>query len=344
MDSFDDGLLNGDTYDYKRYNNVSARPTPSTSYGRFGTKGVRLGDSANDYLQVVPGSSDDTIIVGLAAKVINVGGSTFENLLYLYDTANGYLNGQVYINLNGAIGFRNGNNEDQGSSAVGAVPMGTWCYIEVKVVFHPTAGTVDIRVNGTSVLSLTAKDTVNNIGDNDCGTMNICTATSGSIHDVYIDDLVIMDSTGSTNNAFLGDVKVVALLPNGNGNSSQMTGSDGNSTDNYLLVDDDPVVTTDYVESSTVNDHDSYAMENLGFTPTSVYGVQVSLVAQKDDTGARSMKPMLRTGSTDYYGTQVALSTSWAAIREIWDVNPNTTNAWTGTEIDGIEVGQEVSA
>lgn len=344
MDGFDDGLFDASTFNYKGYQATGDRPSPSTSHGRFGTKGVRIGDTVNDYMQRTGLETSDTLIVGAAINIVNVGGTTGEFLYAFYDSV-GQINGFLDINLDGSVTYINGDGQNQGSSAAGAVPIGSWIYFEVKVKFNATTGTVDVRVNGTSILSLTGKDTMDNSGLAECGILNITTPGSGGLHDVYMDDLVIMDDLGSAPyNDFLGDVHIETLFPNGNGNSSQMTGSDGNSTDNYLLVDEDPIVLTDYVESSTVNDHDSYAMDNLSATPTTIYGIQIYLVAQKDDTGARSMRPMLRTGSTDYYGTGVALGTGWAGIGEIWEQNPNTTAAWTGANIDAIEVGQEVSA
>jgi hypothetical protein len=68
----------------------------------------------------------------------------------------------------------------------------------------------------------------------------------------------------------------------------------------------------------------------------------VATVEQKDDSGTKFMRTVARTGGTDYVGSSVALAESWAGRFEVWSENPGTTAAWTVTEINALEVGQEV--
>ena len=74
------------------------------------------------------------------------------------------------------------------------------------------------------------------------------------------DDVYLMAGTGDE---FLGDCTVATLLPTGNGFVNQFVGSDGNSTDNYLLVDEQPPSSTDYVGSATTGQQDLYTLTNL---------------------------------------------------------------------------------
>jgi hypothetical protein len=106
--------------------------------------------------------------------------------------------------------------------------------------------------------------------------------------------MYLLDTAGAAPyNDFLGDVRVIRMLPNNNGVSSQLVGSDGNSTDNYLLVDEMPVATSDYVGSLTVGNRDLYELSDL---PTSglVYATQPVVWATKTDVGARSLKLLQR--------------------------------------------------
>jgi len=335
MDGFDDDLCNAG---YKGY--IGQSPTGSdisTTYGRFSTKGARIGDITNDYLDRATGSTNDTIILGFGGYIANL--SNADVFVRLLDS--GIVQIQFRLYDDGSISaFR--SSTLLGNSGPNKFLEDVWQYWEIKVKIANTGGTVDVRVNGVSILSLSSQDTQQSA--NAYVTNWQVAGGSGYIEEFWIDDLVVMDGSGSSPyNNFLGDIHVELILPDGNGNSSGMSGSDGNSTDNYLLVDDNPVVTTDYVEATTEGTKDTYAMENLSAATTaSVYGIQVALVEQKDDSNAKYMRPVIRRSSTDYVGTSISLSTSWAGDMQIWEQDPSTAANWTVTNINGLEVGQEV--
>lgn len=337
MDSFDLGL---ESYNYPLVSTLY--PTASTSYGRGGTKGVYLGDSPNDYLDRYVANTDATIVVGFA---MNHRATPTANdvLLYLYDGSTPQLNIRWVTGDKFRVCLGTSTTAIC-ESAVNTWPYQEWFYFEFKALISNTVGTVELRVNGTSVCSATSVDTQDSANAY-VDRFRIAHTVSGYIHQIWIDDLYVLNGVSAgtpANNDFLGDISVKALLPNGNGNSSGMTGSDGNSTDNYLLVDEDPVVTADYVESDTQGTKDTYAMETLSDTNVSVLGVQTSIVQAKDDSGTKYLRTVLRTESTDYVGTSRALSETYTVENDIWDENPNTSVAWTTTQIGAVEVGQEV--
>jgi hypothetical protein len=192
---------------------------------------------------------------------------------------------------------------------------------------------------------LTSQDTKNTANATANG-VRLGTSASTPGADWDFDDLYICDGAGSTNNNFLGDCRVDAFAANGNGNSSQLTGSDGNSTDNYLLVDDATTIDDDttYVEHATVGNKDTYACANMSHTPTSIFGVQVCANAKKDDAGAKSLCTVTRSGGADTDGATQALSTSYTYYREILEQDPNGPIAWTATNFNAAEFGIKVAA
>lgn len=353
MDSFDTGLSESNTVNYKNYDfTTSAVPTPSTSYGRLGTKGVYLGDAPNRTIHMTSGTplatnTNDTIIIGMAINMQAVGAPINEVLMYLQDGGTPQLAIRWHTDGNLRVCLGTSTTSITGAeSGIGVMPVDEWGYLEIKAKINNTTGTIDVKWNGTSIISVSSVDT-QNTANAYVNALQIAGGSSGWVHGIWMDDFVILNGAGSSPyNDFLGDVHIENLLPNGNGNSSQMTGSDGNSTDNYLLVDEDPALAspTEYVGSATVNDHDTYAMENLSNSNVTVYGIMTSLVSQKDDAGAKSLRAVIRTGATDYNGTTKSLGTSWAGQFDIWEQNPNTVADWTATEINGLEVGQEVLA
>jgi hypothetical protein len=133
----------------------------------------------------------------------------------------------------------------------------------------------------------------------------------------------------------------------GNGANSALVGSDGNSVDNYLLVDD-PAINHDsdttYVESPTVGAKDTYAASNLPTPALSIVGAGTVVVARKTDAGSRAIKTVVRSGGVNYQGAdEHFLSTSYAAYRSMFLQNPNGPAAWNETTVNAMEAGVEVT-
>lgn len=228
------------------------------------------------------------------------------------------------------------------ATGASALTIGTWYYIEVYATIANTGGRCTVKVNGVTVIDFTG-DTMNG------GTLTSIDqirfygdgySTAGSLK-TYYDDVYVCDANGTVNNTFLGDIQVQTLLPNGNGASSAWVGSDGNSTDNYLLVDEVPVVTTSYVGSATADAIDEYAFTDVTGTP-SVYGVMIRAIAQKTDSGSRSLGLMTRISTTDYVSSDQALAVGFAAVETIQETSPATSSAWTASEVSGAQFGVKV--
>jgi hypothetical protein len=249
----------------------------------------------------------------------------------------------VYRNTSGYIEIRrNGVGGTLLATGTTIIPLSSWFYMEASATISDTVGEVHVRLNGsgTDEVSYTG-DTKNGGTATTIDKILVATVVGGA--NVWFTDIYVLNDTGSApNNAFLGDVTVRTLSPNGNGNSSQLLGSDGNSTDNYLLVDEKPFSSADYVGSATTGQKDTYALTDLPATVTSVYGVQVNASMHKSDAGAGQARAVIRTGSTDYGGATHALSTGAITYHEFYEQNPNTTSAWTPSDVNGLEAGMEV--
>lgn len=238
----------------------------------------------------------------------------------------------------GVLSARRSTTEVANSGAR-VLPTNEWHYIEVKTTVADTGGIFVVRVDG--------EEWINYTGD----TKNAGTATtidriqwSGPSGTWRIDDVYVCDGIGATSNDFLGDVKVETLLPNGNGVTSQWVGSDGNSVDNYALVDEVPANTTDYVASPTIGNRDLYEFGNLQMTSGQVIGVQPTYYGQKSDAGAASIIDVARLadGTVDT-GPSKALSTTWSqAAGKVREAKPGG-GAWTISDVNGAQFGVEVA-
>jgi hypothetical protein len=339
VEGFDDGL-------YTKRGYVGAGGAVDAAYGRNG-KGVRLGDnySAGFIVGTAGFTSDATIILG--ANVYIAATSPANAYIFglhsaSYSSTSSYGCVVRYDEVNKRL-FVSDVTGTINTAAVNSVLIGAWYHIELKVTANNTTGSWELRVDGDTYLSAINRDT-SRLSIPDPYIMFVGSSTL-DIDAAYCDDVHICDSTGSFNNDFLGISKVVTLLPNGNGNSSVMVGSDGNSVDNYLLVDNNaaiPPAVTEYVGGATEGDKDTYAMEDLAGTPT-VHGVVTSIYATKSDVGAKYMRPVIRSGGTDYPGTSKALPTTPAYISqdEAWEVDPATSTTWLYGGVNSAEVGQE---
>lgn len=227
------------------------------------------------------------------------------------------------------------------SSSNGIITYGAWQHIELKATINDTTGAVEVRLNGVAVITLSSVDTRN------AGSAGIDRFSIGQIDPigshVRFCDLAIWNSSGSSNNNFLGDCRVDTIFPTSDGTYTAFTPSTGSS--HYALVDEASVNTSDYNDGASSGDRDSYGMGNLtALTSSTVYGVQVAAAVQKDDAGARSAGTMVRSGSTNSDGAGAALSTSQVFICEIYEQDPNATAAWTESTVNAMEAGVKVTA
>src|SRR5690606_30464139 len=142
--------------------------------------------------------------------------------------------------------------------AASTVAFTSWGRIEVYYKFDNN-GQIIVRLNGTEVINYSGDTAVS-------GTYikYVDLRNQGSTTNASFDDVAINDTTGSEQNSWPGHGHIRMLLPNGNGSSSEWMGSDGNSTDNYLLVDDpgSSLVDADatYVYATEGNKTDDYQL------------------------------------------------------------------------------------
>lgn len=318
---------------------TNASMSVSSGSGRRGSNALSYSaGSARNVVKTL--DAQGTWVIGSAWKFSVFSTGTIE-LMSLLDA--GTRQCELRLNTDGTLSItRNGTVLGTTSFAISTEE---YFYIEFKVFIHDTSGTAEVKVNGDSKLALSGVDTKNtaNASANQVR-IGHGSAVAGS-PSALIDDIYICDGTGSTNNDFLGDCRVDAYLPSGNGNSSQLVGSDADSIDNYLHVDESaPDGDTSYVESATAGQKDTYAMADMVHTPSSIFGVQVLASAKKDDAGSRSIATVTRSGAADYDGASQGLSTSYAYYSDIREQDPATAAAWTKTGFNAAEMGVKVAA
>lgn len=164
------------------------------------------------------------------------------------------------------------------------------------------------------------------------------------IDDTLSSNLWTANITGlDKNSGFPDDGYIIGLSPNGSLlGSIQLAGSDGNSIDNHLLVDDVPANDAEYVETATSGDRDLYELENFPLSSgdiNDIAAVSVSARWRKTNTVLNNGKIVIEHSSVEYDSEAKSLPLStFGADPEIYDKIPDGTD-WNITNIDSLKVG-----
>jgi hypothetical protein len=335
------GGANGDKWNLSNTLSVWSGQGPRT--GSFNADGSTSSEAKR---QVAAADEHATFIIGVAAK--NMGGAgTAKRFLTLYSDAGATTHVYVQTGATDATKLEvyRGGGTLLGSTASGVLTtVGTvYQYIEVKVTLNDTTGAVVIRVDETPVLSLTGVDTKNG------GTKTVFDSfgIQGMTGSTWFDDIYACNGAGSTNNDFLGAVRIEALHPNANGNSSGMTNSAGNSTNNYTYVDDAfPIAdTTDYVDGVTTGDKDTYTFaDSAQPAGNSVKAVVVYASAQKTDAGARGLSLVARSGGTEATAAAATALVNgvYHLVWGVFETKPGG-GSWTVSDYNAAEFGLQAT-
>lgn len=222
-----------------------------------------------------------------------------------------------------------------GASANNAIPpRGTWCHIEWKVTVDPTAGTVEVRLDGnTTILNLTAQNTRASANS------RITQANLDGIN-LQVDDYHLFDDQGSTNNNFVGSVRVYTEFPTSD-DSVQFTRLSGSS--NFEMVDDPGDIDGDttYNSTTTAGQKDTFGITGDVPVTATVYAVEQRATMRKDDAATCTGRIILKSGGTQANGTTQTFGTSYAHYRQPYDVDPTDSNAWTPSKANNLKIGYE---
>lgn len=226
-----------------------------------------------------------------------------------------------------------------GASAAGVLPFGVWKWLSVRIVIHSTAGIVEVRDGlGNVLINLTSQNTQ---ASGNAYIDNVALESTQNAS-TYWDDVLIMDTTGSTLLGHLTERAIRTVFPTGDGTTLEWTASAGNRWE--CIDEQTPDDDSTYIASGTPGEINLSAAGNLTGNETGIDGLIVQHRTRKDDIGGRTARGLVRTGGANYAGGTVALDSTYAHFADLWELNPDTSAEWLQTEIDAIEIGAEVVA
>ena len=308
--------------------------------GRFGGFAGATNATNDDLIYGVPPNTTE-IIIGFAIKFREINSNAIDNIITFTGAAGG---GLAFFRRSPGGRPRITNNPSNVHYDA-PVPWRhfAWNYFEIRLDTGTTASnsSCTVRMNGEEILDITGADF--NDSTNLIGYVNI----NGTDHfDPIYDDIYICDTNGTTNNTFLGDIKVEALFPSAAGLSSgwSVTGA----ANNHTAVSEEPVdLDTSYVSTSTVSEKDTHTFEDLTNITQDIKGMQINTWAKKTAPGTRVIKPVIHSGSTDYDQSELYLpvgdTDEYGLYTEVVETDPDTASAWTVTGVNNAEYGYKLT-
>lgn len=322
MDSFDH-YASGDVLEkYSAASGVSI-----SLNGRRGTSAATIAHLGSITRSLAPAST--TAIVGVALDPAGLSVSPRIDIL-----SSATVQASVAFTTAGYAVAQRGTSTVLGTATTLPITAGTFAYVEIKVVVHPSAGSFVIRINGVEVLNLTSVNTAAT-GAAAWDAVSL----GGTFNNPKYDDLYVLDGSGAAPlNTFLGDCRVDPRYPTGAGATTGWTPS---TAPNWSCVDDAaPNDDTDYVSAAAASGvKDTYAVQDAPVAGGTLYGVQLLWNIKKLDSGTCSVAPVVRHSGTDQIGTAQDPGLTYAYGRQAYGTNPGTGAAWVEADFNAAEFG-----
>lgn len=294
---------------------------------------VRGGASATGVRIVNPAGAQATsgIAFRLWPDELPAANSGNSNPQWEFRTSGNLLIARCRVLSDGSIAAYNSAGTLIGSASLPVIAANSYSHIESKIVRDAAAGTIEVRVNGASVLTLTGVA----LGANNIGIIYLGTDSGVTGAFSYYKDFVYWDGTGSQNNDFLGSVSVYALRPvsDVSFNWTASTGSTG-----WNLIDESPPVDTDFISASNALPAASvFEIENL---PPDIVAVKALLPvtrSKKIDGGDGNLQTGL-TGTLTDLGADKPITIAFTYNWDVSELSPDTGVAWTPSEVDAVKL------
>jgi len=205
-----------------------------------------------------------------------------------------------------------------GTTTVPVVSANAYNHIEAKIFIDAVVGTVEIRVNGVTVLNLTGQNTKN-------------TAVTGTAQIVYVarigapvsyhKDFIIWDTTGTFNNNFLGSVSVVDIDTNAD---TSLTWTPSTGTTGYGILDNNPPLDDAAYIAAATSLSNTFGLADLPADTTSVRGLVLVNRSRKIDGGDGNVQMGIISGASTGLGSNRPITTAYTYWRDVIEADPAT--------------------
>lgn len=206
----------------------------------------------------------------------------------------------------------------------------SWHHVETKVTFNNAAGSVEIRVDGITALTVAGVNTVGATAGN-VGIVEMWGGAGDTTGmSVYYKDIVMWNTNGVRNNDFFGTVQVISLIPNSDTTLGAWTLT-GSAT-GWGILDNAPPIDTQYLDAAypgAVGVPCQFGMTDLPIDVTSVRALQSFVRGTKTDGGDGNLQASIVSGASVANGVDRPVTAAFTYWKDIFEVDPATGVAWT---------------
>lgn len=215
--------------------------TFNTSVARTGA--CRFFGSNNGNIVRAINSPPTELIAGAAFRATGIGTS--------FGATTGFLAmGGISVFMNNLYGFT--TNVGGLVSAPNLWAVDTWFYLELRVKLNGANDEIEVRLNGTTIISGTGNYSASTTID------SVASGRSSGAAQYYMDDFYICDKSGANNNDFLGDRRMRTIFPASDSAPQDWTEASG--TDAWAMLDNVPANNAQYVQATAAGQVSKFGM------------------------------------------------------------------------------------
>ena len=313
----------------------------TTTGGRYGGGAMNMNGGGNGLGYVLP-SAQSEIWVGFAMACYNSGtDGDYRSVLSFLTTAGAECS-ICYCSQTGVWAAYKGSDNVLLGTGVGNIGNSTtYHWVEFHYKISASVGVVEVWVDGAQVLDLTGVDNTYS-GASSFTSIGLGYVGSQGCSSSNIDDLYVLNVSGSTNNTRLGDSRIETLKPTSDASPNAGTPSSGSS--HYAMVDEsqNDAASTTITIANTSGQEELFGMGSLAGAPATVYAVKVTNIVQKTDGGTCNGESVVSSSGAPAEGASTPLLTNFSVVGGIFETDPHTSAAWAYTAVNTMDCGFQI--
>jgi hypothetical protein len=318
---------------------------PSTTQIRTGSHGLRFPGgittyASRPYVRRLFGADKTVVGVGFGLYMPEVPDTNNRLGWEMRDNANAVmLTFQIQSDASIEVfrGTASGTSIGRSGQVLGAQ---SWNHVEMRANRDASSGSVELRVNGLTVLDIADENT----GANDFAGMQIGSVRPPSAtvetFEMFIDDLFAWDSAGSENADFIGPLGVYTLRPDGD--TAQADWDVTGSGSGFGAIDDAaPDDDSTYIGADTAGDISEFALSDLPGGISQIAGVVAVGYMRKTDAGSGNVQMSLVSSAVGSppspavaAGADRPLTEVYTYWQDVFELDPATGGSWTPSAVN----------
>lgn len=302
---------------------------PSTDQARTGTRSLEFGASNSAIARRVFGGTKSVVGVGFPIYMEDL--PTANRSLAAIEFRDNANETQVTIIVEstGALAAYAGNKLTPtllGTSSA-LITANAWNHIEGRVRIGGTDGSVEVRLNGVTVLNLADVDT-DATGAGEVSQYATRNWTSRIQNGFYIDDVIAWDDQGGTNDDFVGDKKVFTDFPTSD--TADVGWAPLSGATRFAMINEaSPDGDTSYDQAGDTGDVMGVGFANVDASIVNIVAVCMAHKSRKTDAGDCNVQLTVSSSGTDEDGVDRPMTTAYTLYHDAFDVDPDTGAPWT---------------